>query len=57
MFFAFLVSTWNFQCSEKKYEPYRPIFSEVIDAEQCAYLNALEGVFPKILLPNWGRKS
>ena len=38
--FAFLVSTWNFQCSEKKYEPHRTSVSEVIDSEICAYLNA-----------------
>ena len=41
MFFAFLESTLNFQCSEKKKnEPHRSSISEVIDSERCAYLNA-----------------
>ena len=45
--FAFLVSTWNFQCCEKKYEPHRSSISEVIDSEICAYLNASEDFFRK----------
>ena len=47
-FFAFFVSTWNFQCSENKNEPHKSSISEVIDSERCAYSNALEGLFPKI---------
>ena len=39
-FFAFLESTLNFQCSEKKNEPHRSSISEVIDPKRCAYLNA-----------------
>ena len=36
--FAFSVSAWNFQCSERKYGPYSLSISEVIDSERCAYL-------------------
>ena len=39
-FFAFLESTLNFQCSEKKNEPHRSSISEVIDSERCAYVKA-----------------
>ena len=39
-FFAFLESTLNFQCSEKKNEPHRSSISEFIDSKRCAYLNA-----------------
>ena len=39
-FFAFLVSTWIFQCSEKNNEPQRFSISEVINSEVCAYLSA-----------------
>ena len=39
-FVQVLVSTWNFQYSEKKNEPQRSSISEVIDSERCAYLNA-----------------
>ena len=38
--FAFLVSTLNFQCSEKKKPPHKSSISEVIDSERCCYLNA-----------------
>ena len=41
IFFAFLESTLNFQCSKKKKnEPHRSSISEVIDCKRCAYLNA-----------------
>ena len=39
-FFGIFVCTWNFQCSEKKKEPYRSGSSEVIDFKPWAYLNA-----------------
>ena len=45
LFFAFFLSTWNFQFSEKKKkkkknEPQRSNVPEVIDSKICAYLNA-----------------
>ena len=48
LFFAFLVSIWNFQSSEKKKkkkkkkmnEPHKSSISEFIDSEICFYLNA-----------------
>ena len=39
-FFASLVSTWNFKCSERKNESHTSSISEVIDSEVYAYLNA-----------------
>ena len=39
-FFAFWVSTWNFQRSGKTEEPHISSISEVIDSELYAYLNA-----------------
>ena len=39
IFFDFLVSTGNLQCSEKKNEHHGSIISGVIDSEKRAYLN------------------
>ena len=39
-FFALLVSTRNFQCSERKNESHMSSICEVIDSEVCVYLNA-----------------
>ena len=40
LFFEVLLFTWNFQCSEKNYEPHRSSISQVIDSKTCTYFNA-----------------
>ena len=45
IFIAFLKSTWNFLCLDKKDQLDKLNFSEVIDSQKCCYLYAKKQLF------------
>ena len=50
MFIEFLKSTWNFEHFEKRDDLYSWNISELIDTEECGFLNARKLVLQNTLL-------